>query len=337
MQAKKALVAFQAELDREEVATSGATTFGDYLDKRYLPHVKATKSPETARNVQSRSNRIKADLGGIRLDKLNAGHLDHAYIRWQGELAPNTIRSIHGLISAALSQAVKWALIPRNVAPLATVPPATYREDTTPTLAQITALVDATADRDPVLSAAIMLAALTGARRGELLALRWSDVDRNRMVIRVARSVKRGDDLKPVVGATKTRQIRLLSIDNLTLAVIDAQRRRCEEWTNAAGLTLDDGYILTYDPSGQSPSSADVLTHRFARVVKSVGCGGVRFHDLRHAVATTLLSQGYDLAVVGGRLGHSSPVVTMRVYAHALEGRDRQAAGVMGALLTSTK
>jgi integrase len=81
----------------------------------------------------------------------------------------------------------------------------------------------------------------------------------------------------------------------------------------------------------------DTVTHRFSRLAASLGVAGVRFHDLRHAVASTLLAAGYDLAVVAGRLGHRDPTITLRVYAHALQERDRQAAQTLGELMTGSR
>jgi integrase len=342
-QADTALARFVTEVEQGSAAMSGAMTVAQYFDGRYMPHIRANLGPETVRNHGSRVKRIKEEIGSVRLDKLTAAHLDFAYAKWhKGDppkvkpLLASTVRGYHLVIAAALSQAVKWQLIPRSVAPLATLPKGVQQERTPPSLDRIRSLVEATVNDDPVLSAAIMLAALTGARRGELLGLRWSDIDRSAMVLSIARSVKRAEDGSPLVGPTKTRRSRQLSIDEGTLAVLDIHRRLCEGWALDGGLTLDDGYVLTWDPSGQSPSNANMLTARFVKATKAVGCKGVRFHDLRHAVATALLSAGYDPAVVAGRLGQS-PVITMRVYAHALEKRDRQAASVMGSLLASTK
>jgi integrase len=238
------------------------------------------------------------------------------------------------IVSSALSQAVKWQLIPRSVAPLATLPKTEPRALSLPTIEEISRLVEACAESDPVLSAAIILATLTGARRGELLALRWSDIDRQKLTLTIGRSVTRGAGGERLIGATKTYTVRRLSIDKSTLLVLDAHRTACEATAADGGLELgDQAFVLTWDPSGQTAANPEVLTSRFARLTKQVGCPQVRFHDLRHAVATTLLAQGYDLGVVAGRLGHSSPIVTLRVYTHALEMRDRQAAGVMGGLL----
>jgi integrase len=76
----------------------------------------------------------------------------------------------------------------------------------------------------------------------------------------------------------------------------------------------------------------DTLTHRFSRLAWKLGLAGLRFHDLRHSVATNLLAAGFDLAIVAERLGHRDPTITLRVYAHALEERDRAAASTLGAL-----
>lgn len=335
-QAQSALSAFVREVELGAAPMSGRMTFGSYLVDKYLPHIKATLAPGTYRVHSSKINhRIVPDLGHIRLDKLTAAQLDAAYQKWRGDgLRPSTVKAHHLIVSSALSQAVKWQLIPRSVASLATLPRTAARAVTLPTIEQIRELVAASADSDPVLSAAVMLATLTGARRGELLALRWSDVDRDRLTITIGRSITRAAGGERLVGATKTYTTRHLSIDKPTLAVLDAHRAASDARASSGGTTIaEDAFVLTWDPSGQTPANPDVLTTRFARLAGSVGCPKVRFHDLRHAVATTLLAQGHDLSVVSGRLGHSSPVVTLRVYAHALELKDRQAAGVMGGLL----
>jgi integrase len=98
-----------------------------------------------------------------------------------------------------------------------------------------------------------------------------------------------------------------------------------------------NGYVLTWDPTAATPANPDVVTTKFARLTEKAGCPWVRFHDLRLAVATTLLAKGTDVATVAMRLGHASPVTTMRVYAHVLEAHDRNAAALMGSLLAATK
>lgn len=206
---------------------------------------------------------------------------------------------------------------------------------TVPDIETVRLLVKESEESDPVLSAAIMLAALTGCRRGELMGLRWSDVDRDRMALLVERSIKREEEGRKLrVGPTKTHQSRRISLDPVTLAVLDTHLIRAKAGAEDARVVLDeDGYVLSEDPTGRTPLAPDTLTHRFSRLVLRLGLGPIRFHDLRHSVATNLLAAGYDLAIVAGRLGHRDPSITLRVYSHALEDRDKQAALTLGELM----
>lgn len=338
-QAQDALNAFLVEVQTGAAPSSGTLKFGAYLKDKYLPHVKRAWEIETYRTTRSRiEGRIIPALGAVRLDKLGARDLDEAYRTWSEEgLRPSTIKAHHQTISSALSQAVKWQLIPRSVATLATVPRVPSRSDSMPSVEQIKVLVAASSDADPTLSAAIMTAALTGARRSELLALRWSDIDLESMTLTIAHGVKRAGNGEFVLGPTKNHQVRRLSVDTLTLAVLDAHHEYCDRRATGGGAVLaDDAFIFSWgDPAGRSPSNPDVLSNRFARLARQAGLVGVRFHDLRHAAASTLLASGFDLAVVAGRLGHSQQML-LQVYAHALEQRDREAARVMSELLMPT-
>ncbi|MGD0084339.1 MAG: site-specific integrase [Acidimicrobiales bacterium] len=190
-----------------ETPLTGNMTVAAFLD-RWIEHVRAHRQPDTTRNYALRCKRYKQEFGSVRLDKLRSHHIDDAYRRWLLEgSSPATIKSYHGVLSSALGQDVKWGLVSRSVAPLATLPTVEPRRMSGPDVTTVRLLVTTAEETDPVLSAAIMLAALTGCRRGELLGLRWSDVERDRMVLEVQRSVKReefGDVLR--VGPTTTHQ-----------------------------------------------------------------------------------------------------------------------------------
>lgn len=332
--AQKELAHFVADADSAVAPLTGVMTLSAYLEK-WMEHVKAHRQPDTIRNYELRRKLFAKELGTVRLDKLRSHQLDELYRQWMAHgLAPSTIKAYHGVLSAALSQAIKWGLIERSVAPLVTLPTVPPRRLTPPGIDAIRILVSESDEKEPVLSAAILLAALTGCRRGELMGLRWSDIDAERSLLRVQRSVKRNSTNRGLlVGPTKTHQDRLISLDEVMLAVLETHRLRAEAWAEEAGAELDpEGFILSEDPTGLTPIDPDVLTHRFSRLAVRCGLSGVRFHDLRHSVATNLLGAGYDLAVVAGRLGHRDPTITLRVYAHALEQRDRQAAATLGSL-----
>lgn len=333
--AQSELAKFVTQAESGNTPLVGSMTLGAYLEK-WMDHVRAHRQPDTTRNYAVKCRRWTADLGSVRLNKLKPFQLDETYRRWQAAgMSPATIKVHHAVLSAALRQAVKWGLVDRSVASLATLPSVPVKRRSVPDVDTVRLLVTESEQSDPVLSAAIMLAALTGCRRGELLGLRWSDIDPEKMLLHVERSIKREEIGRVLrVGPTKTHQDRRISLDSVTLAVFDTHRRRAESWAAEAKVTIEpDGYVLTEDPTGGAPLSPDALTHRFSRLARHLGLGSLRFHDLRHSVATTLLAAGYDLAIVAGRLGHRDPTITLRVYSHALQERDRQAAQTLGELM----
>jgi integrase len=197
-------------------------------------------------------------------------------------------------------------------------------------------VIEAAEERDPRLAPLLMLAALTGMRRGELCALRWTDVDFERRELDVARSLV-------VVPAglaektTKTDRFRMVALDDVGVALLIRHRAKVEEWAQEAGATvMSDGYVFSHAVDGSKPFRPDNVTGFFTRVRDSLGLLEVRLHDLRHFTATQLIGAGVDVRTVAGRLGHSDPSVTLRVYSHALQERDRAAAAIMGQLLESS-
>jgi integrase len=333
-QAESELSRFVAEVEGGNAPASGRLTVADYLD-RWLAHVSRSLQPGTVRSYTGRIKRLKDEIGTIRLSRLTSHRVDQMYAKLlTGGMSPATIRMHHSILSSALHQAVKWDFVPRAATDNATPPKVVRYRASAPDVETVRTLVARADETNPVLSAAIMLAAVTGCRRGELCGLRWSDIDRDRRVLHVRRAVKMAaTDNSVLVGPTKTHQDRAISLDGVMLAVLDTHRHRAEQWAAQACVDIDpDGYILTTDPSGRTPTTPDVLTRAFVRLSarSQVEC---RFHDLRHFTATQLIGAGVDPSVVGGRLGHADATTTLRVYSHALAERDRAAAEVLGALM----
>ena len=134
--------------------------------------------------------RLRPRLGHLRLDRLKPDVIDAAYGDWLAEgLSPATVSEYHAILSAALRQAVKWDWIDRDPTDRATPPSVVRREMVVPTSEQFMKLVSAAEKFDPVLASAIALAALTGMRRGELVALRWSDIDLVKGRVKVSKSL----------------------------------------------------------------------------------------------------------------------------------------------------
>jgi integrase len=211
------------------------------------------------------------------------------------------------------------------------------RRVTAPSVEAVRSVIEAAEDRDPRLAPLLMLAALTGMRRGELCALRWTDVDFERGELDVSRSlvVVRGGVAEK---GTKTHRFRIVALDVVGIALLQRHRASVNDWAQQAKAAVpEDAYVFSHAVDGSKPFRPDNVTGFFTRVRDSLGFHDVRLHDLRHFTATQLIGAGVDVRTVAGRLGHSDPSVTLRVYSHALEERDRAAADIMGQVLSPAK
>lgn len=336
-QADTALAQFVTEVANGTVPVAASATLAKFLD-RWLDHIRPSRSPSTIRGYRHKIERINAQLGGVRLDRLTAQHLDRAYRVWLDEgLHPSSVHHLHRVLSAALRQAVKWGLLASAPTARATPPPRRHTPTEVPSPDVVQRLITTAEERgQPVLAAVIAVAATTGLRRGELAGLRWTDLDLDlgagRLYVR--RSLKNDIDGGWVVGATKTHQVRRIALDQFTLAVLRPHRARVERWASDAGVEVaEDGYVFTLDPSGRDPIKPDGLSHSFAALCRKAGVRGVTLHTLRHFSASMLIASGRDVRTIAGRLGHSDATTTLRVYAHMVEGRDQDAADYLGSLL----
>lgn len=333
-QADSALAEFVRDLGRGEVSTD-RSTLAQYLE-RWLDHIAPTKSPTTVRNYRGKIKRINEKLGSTQLSKLTAQHLDRAYRQWLDEgLHPTTVHHIHGVISAALNQAVKWSIVPHAVTKQASPPPLRNTPKVVPSPEVIQGLISAAERRgQPVLAAAIAVAATTGARRGELLGLRWSDIDLDKGYMHIRRAIKHADGPGWVIGEPKSHAQRRIALDSFSVAVLRRHLELAQRRAGEAVVELDgEAFVFTFDPSGREPMKPDSLGQAFGRLCAKEGVPGVSLHTLRHFSASVLVASGRDVRTVAGRLGHADATTTLRVYSHMIEGRDRDAAEFLGSLL----
>ena len=312
-------------------------TVGQLLDLWLEECERLDRSPTTIRNYRSEIEKtIRPALGKMKLTKLSARHLDELYGAMKDSGAsPKTIRNHHATVSSALHQAVRWGWVRENVADRARPPQVRQRRVKVPSVEDVRAVVTAAEERDPRLAPLLMLAALTGMRRGELCALRWTDVDLDRGELDVSRSV-----VIAVGGlaekTTKTDRFRRVALDEVGVLLLRQHLANVAAWADEAGVVVSaDAYVFSPYFDGHSPFRPDNVTSFFIRVRESLGLKGVRLHDLRHFTATQLIGAGVDVRTVAGRLGHSDPSLTLRVYSHLIEERDRAAASIMGRVLGS--
>jgi integrase len=241
---------------------------------------------------------------------------------------------VHGIIRRALAQGVRWGWLGTNPAASASPPrvPPTMIQPPTPT--ELSLLLRAAERRDAQLAAFLMLSAATGARRSELIALRWSDIDLETCVVTITRRVVLGPSGLQEKD-TKTHQARRVTLDRATTEFLARHLQTAIEQATLCGITLaGDGFVFTTD-LGSTPWFPDSVSRRFRELAREVGLSGVRLHDLRHYVATRLLAAGVDVRTVAGRLGHRNAATTLNVYSHFVPEADRQAADVLARLLDS--
>lgn len=316
-----------------------AATFGDLLDAWY-----AAASPDWSPKTALEHRRVidsvlKPALGGKKLAKLRASDLDALYgaLRTGSDerrpLAPATVRKYHTVARAALQQAVRWEWIAVNPAANATPPKGRRKEPVPPTPDELALILKAADAEDPDLYVFVRLAAVLGARRGEVIGIRWSDLTTDYRSVEINSSVVVGKG-GVIRRTTKTDRVRRVAIDDVTAELLAAHRVRCEERATECDTVLDAGaFVLSYEPDALRPWRPDSASRRFAKLRDQLGLVTVRLHDLRHYVATRLIANGVDPKTVANRLGHASPTTTLSIYSHFVPEADREAADLLGNLL----
>lgn len=237
-----------------------------------------------------------------------------------------TILVIHAIISAALGLAIRYQWIDRNPAVFATPPHAPRRDPEPPSPKDTARLLNEAWNDDPEFALFLWLATTTGARRGELCALREHRIDFQTQLLFLARNyiVKNGQrQEKP----PKTGEGRRLSLDPLSCELLREHLRQRRQRTAAADVEVPNhAFVFSPDPAGSRPWNPDTMTHRYERLARKLGISSP-LKELRHYSATQLLANGIDLRTVAGRLGHSGGgVTTLKYYAQFVRPADQQAA-----------
>ncbi|MGW0071585.1 tyrosine-type recombinase/integrase [Streptosporangium sandarakinum] len=352
--ALKAMREALVKSDRREWIDPSRQPLGRYLDEwvsglRLAPSTVASYRKNIRLHITPHLGAVSlASLTTARINALyrqleTSGRTDHR----QGEgLSPRTTRYIHTILRAALQAAVDSDRLAKNPADRANPP--TAKQAKSPemhpwTAAQLRAFLDWSAEHSQHHAAWYVLA-MTGARRGELLALRWRDVDLDAGTIRIRRSVgvvrNAGQGVEVQEGDTKTAKPRVVDIDASTAALLRAHKRE----RGALALQLArDGALVFGDVEGQHRHPerfSRTWKEHLARCRKQLEREGaepppvIRLHDLRHTHATLLLAKGIPVKVVSERLGHASATITLTVYAHVLPGSQREAAEGFASLVS---
>jgi integrase len=333
--AEKELRRLLRALDTGEHVDPNRITVRGWL-ATWLDAIREEVAPRTSeRYGEIVRNFLVPALGNLPLAKLSPVHLQDAYNAWStggrrdgkaGGLSPRTRRHIHRILSTALARAVEQQLVARNPADAfrKRLPKVERREMATLSAEQSALLLDAV--RHSHIYWPVLIALATGMRRGEVLALRWRNVDLEAGIARVVESLEQttaGLRFK----SPKTDRARAVALPRFAIDELRRLKREQAEALLSLGIRQAGDTLVCGRRDGE-PLQPQSLTHEFPRFLARLGSGfpRVRFHDLRHSHATQLLLAGVHPKVAQERLGHSTISTTLDLYSHVTTTMQEDAA-----------
>jgi integrase len=336
---KRKLAETMGDAARGIVVDDMNLTVSEYLD-RFLEDVQRGSVREStySRDKYLVTNHVKPALGRVKLKNLSAMHLQRLYREKQDAgLSASTVQKIHHVLHKALAQAARWDLIARNPADAAKAPRPAPAEMRPLSAEEVRRLLEAAhGDR---LEALYVLGVTTGMRRGELLGLKWTDVDLENTRLSIRRALTRTDNGK-YIALTEPKTKGSRRIVKLTQRAVEALRshlgRQLAEIEAAGDLYRDDGIVFTTE-AGTPINPSNLRQRSFAPLLKRAGLPHIRFHDLRHTCATLLLSKGVHPKFVQELLGHASIAITLDTYSHVMPEMADATARAMQDVLSSVE
>ena len=333
--AGRALARLVTEVEQGTMAGRGGN-LGE-LCERWFEASSPSWSPTVADGYRRLLDRhVLPAFGHVPLRRLHTSDLDAWYARLRaaggvngGPLAPNSVQRIHAVVRRALNQGVRWGWIAVNPATAASPPRVLRSTVTVPSTETVAALIEAAARVNAALPVFLRLAAVTGARRGELCALRWRHIDLDSATLHIEGAIVQVHGVV-IEKDTKTHAERRLTLDARTVDILWAHRAWVESILAVGDVTLDEqAFVFSHEPTGTSPWRPNYATLAFGRLARERGLVGVRLHDLRHFSATTMLVNGVDVRTASGRLGHANASTTLDVYSHFVKVADERAAAAV--------
>ncbi len=310
------------ELERGTLATGPRRKLGEYLED-WLENVHKRKlRVGTYVNYKKLVRYMVADLGDVWLEKLTPQRVQEFYAKKQDEgLSSKVVHEIHGVLHLALKNAVRWGLVARNVCDLVTPPRIVSREVKPLSVEQARVLVQHV--RGHRLEVLLAMAIVTGMRRGELLALRWSDIDFDRGRLLVLHSVDFIARYGYVEDKPKTAAGR--RVIDLPMFLLDMlrQHRLCVLELREAVANWEDRDLVFPNRRG-GYMHPNHMGEQFRKLLKDAGLPPIHFHDLRHSAASILLCMGVNVKAIQELLGHSDISITLRTYSHLLPSMQQE-------------
>ena len=333
-EAEKKLAALITAAEKGEYVDLSKITLAAFLDRWERDWALSNVSPKTSERYRELTRcHVRPHLGAAQLQKIKPVHFAELYAKLLRDedglgLAPRTVGHVHRVLHRALGHAVEWGLLVSN--PVSVKPPKVegveieiLSED------QVRSVLRLLRRKSVYPLVAVGLA--TGMRRGELLALRWRDVDLDAGRLRVEQSLeqtKAGLRFKP----PKTRYgRRTISLPASVVVELRSLRKSQAELRLKLGQGRAPDDALVFGTGDDQPRSPNAVTKEWARTIVQLNLPRVSLHALRHTHASQLIASGMDVLTISRRLGHGSPTITLGVYGHLFSNSDDRAAQVMEA------
>ena len=310
----------------------GRLTVSEFLDK-WIEHIRTRVSARTFERYSSLIELwIRPELGALPLARLQPLHVQQLYSRAlegprrdgrPGGLKPQSVLHIHRVLSEALKMAVRWQLAARNVCDA--VEPPSVRPAEVEAIDEAHGAILLDAARGTRLYIPILLALACGLRRGEIVGLRWGDIEWTNGLLWVRRSVEQTRAGVSIKEPKSPRSRRSVALPPVVIEALREHRARQDEIRDALGSDYQENdLICPRDDGSLWPPQA--FTSAYRDLLRRRGLPGPNFHALRHSHASQLIRAGLDIKLVSARLGHSKSGFTLETYGHLLPGQDQEAA-----------
>ena len=308
-------------------------TVAEFLRQWLRDVVAGSVRPRTLENYEYVIRHVVDEIGNVPITKLTPQHLQRLYRKKQDQGLTRMVVLIHAVMHKALAQAVKWGIVPRNAADAVERPKVQKREIRPLSKDELVRFL-AAAEDDP-LYALYVLAATCGLRMGELLGLKWEDVDFANGLLTVRRQLQwiKGEPVFAPPKSAKSR--RTIPLTSAALAALRRHKEQQAEQRLRVGEAWKDYGLVFTTGIGTPLSPSNVRNRSFFPLLRKAGLPRIRFHDLRHTTATALLVQGVHPRLVQDLLGHSQISVTLDTYSHVTAAMLRQTADAMDRFLGS--
>lgn len=330
-EAKSIMHRMITEMEQGKLTQRSNKKVGDWMDEwvdNYLPNIEETTRVGYRTKIRCY---IKPALGDIFIKSLRAEHIQRMVNDMMDRgLSPKNIRDTFNNINAAMKKAVKLQFIPYNPCEAVELPKLKrYRAEVYST-EMIQKLLDVAAGTDMYLP--IFLLVMIGLRRGELLALRWDDIDFKNNILKVRKNMVNGENGCVIKSPKSEAGIRDIYLGDDVMSVLKQARLQYMNDAFSYGIGFQNlGFVIRQEDG--SPLKPDSMTQKWRRFLEAHDLPKIRLHDLRHSNATALIRAGVNPRVVQQRLGHSDVNITLNTYTHVLPEMDMEAAAKLDSIL----